>query len=141
MKDSVFSVARYARYFWQFVALLGNSLAKSRGFVYCNAVFRSFFMPGRIDARQRHILGNQLLAQKRNNCYQASGSHVSEISVPPNQDSIRANAAGTAAYDNYVAFTNHINSLIGFLNCSDYVCHSASLINLTGRAVIIRSSA
>jgi hypothetical protein len=54
-------VARYARHRWQLVALLGNSLAKSRRFVCCNAIFRGFFMPGEIDAGQRNILAINFL--------------------------------------------------------------------------------
>ncbi len=66
-----------------------------------------------------------------------AGSHASEISVPLNQDGISAiagrrnggaNAAGTAAHYNYVAFADHINPLVGLRNCSDYVCHFASSI-------------
>ena len=67
----------------------------------------------------------------------ASVSHTPKISIALNQDRIRAiagrsngraDAAGTAAYDNDVALTNHINRFVGLRNCSDYACHSASLM-------------
>jgi hypothetical protein len=57
------------------------------------------------------------IRQTRNNRDQATGSHTSEISIPFNQDRIRAiarsrngcpDAAGTAAHHNYVAFSDYI---------------------------------